>query len=645
MENAEIARLFRELGDLLELEQANPFRVRAYRNAARTIESHPDPVTEIAIHRPAELTALPGIGDDLAGKIVELVRTGRLTALDQARKRTPRGLISLTRLPGLGPIRVRRLFRDLGVRTPADLKDAISSGRLAELTGFGPKTVGTLGAALSAPTTEEHRVPLPIASQYAEGLLSAIRGAPGLHQAEVAGSFRRRKDTVGDLDILATADDPAPVIERFLEYPEVAEVLARGTSRAAVRLQSGLQVDLRVLQKESYGAGLYYFTGSKAHNIAVRKRAQARGLKVNEYGVWDGKRRIAGRTEREVAGAVGLPLIAPELREDRGELQAADAGALPRLLTRDAIRGDLHCHTTSSDGRDSLPTMVRAAREMGYAYLAITDHSPLVRVAGGLDRAGFRRQRAAIDRLNRTLDGFTVLAGAEVDILPDGSLDLDDDTLWSLDLVVASVHTSLALSRAAQTRRVLRALRHPAVDILGHPTGRLLGRRDPIALDLDAIARSAAEQGVLLEVNAQPERLDLDDSSVQTALHLGARLVVSTDAHATAELRFMRWGVDQARRGWATAAAVANTQPLERLLTELHRGRSGHRRRPAAGGPTGSPDRDTGPATRASAPAQRARGRATRPAARRSPLSPAAAPAAAPHRARHRARPGSSAAR
>jgi DNA polymerase (family 10) len=582
MENAEIARLFREFADLLELEQANPFRVRAYRTAARTVESHPEPLAEIALRHPEELTLLPGVGDDLAGKIVEIVRTGRLHALQEAVKRTPPSLIALTRLPGLGPLRVRRLFHELGVHTLADLRQAISSGRLSELSGFGEKSVDKLRRALEAPAAEEKRVPLPVASQYAEAIIGALHRVPGLREVEVAGSFRRRRDTVGDLDILAAADETAPVIERFLEFPEVAEILARGTTKAAIRLRSGLQIDLRVLERESFGAGLYYFTGSKAHNIAVRKRAQARGLKVNEYGVWKGERRIAGATERQVAAAIGLPLIPPELREDRGEIEAAEAGRLPRLVTREAIRGDLHSHTTASDGRASLAEMVRAAQQLGYSYLAITDHSPLVRVAGGLDREGFRRQRRAIDRLNRELDGFRVLAGAEVDILPDGSLDLDDDTLWSLDLVVASVHSSLTLAAAAQTRRVLRALQHPAVDILGHPTGRLIGRRAPMALDLEAIARTAADHGVLLEVNAQPDRLDLDDIAIQAALRHGAHIAISTDAHAPAELQFMQWGVNQARRGWATAAAVANTQSLTRLLNGFHRERSGQGHRTAA---------------------------------------------------------------
>ena len=574
IENAEIARLFRELADLLEIEGANPFRVRAYRTAARTADSHPDSLAELAERGPERLTDLAGIGDDLAGKIVEITRTGRLKALDQATRRVPRGLPALMRIPGLGPKRVKALYAHLGVRNAADLARAVKSGRLTDLPGFGPGTEARLRKALAEPHGEDQRVPLPVAAQYGEALLKWLRQAPGVGDAEIAGSYRRRKDTVGDLDILVTARVSAPVVAHFLRYPECDEVVAEGPTRAAMRLRSGLQVDLRVLERESYGAGLYYFTGSKAHNIAIRRLAQERGLKVNEYGVWRGKTRVAGRTEREVAAAVGLPLIPPELREDRGELQAAAKHTLPQLLELGQIRGDLQSHTKGSDGRDTLAAMAGAAEAMGYEYLAITDHTPAVRVAGGLDRDGFRRQRAAIDRLNKKSSRLTLLAGAEVDILGDGSLDLDDASLAALDLVVISLHSGLSLPRAEQTRRVIRALRHPAVDVLGHPTARLLGRRAGVELDMDEVFRVAADRGVILEINAQPDRLDLDDVAVQAALRHGVRLAVSTDAHSVAELRFMRWGVDQARRGWATAECVVNTRPLAALRPLLHGSRS-----------------------------------------------------------------------
>jgi DNA polymerase (family 10) len=581
VENAEIARLFRELADLLEIEGANPFRVRAYRTAARTAETHPEPLAELAKHHPDQLTELPGIGEDLAAKIAEIVTTGRLGLLEETTHRLPKGLAELMRLPGLGPKRVRQLFDQLGVRSPRELAAAVKTGRLATVRGFGPRTEARLRTAL-AEQKEERRFPLAVASQYGEALLEWLRQSPGITEARIAGSYRRRKDTVGDLDILATAGAADPVVRRFVEYPEVEEVLAQGPTRAAIRLRAGLQVDLRVLEAASFGAGLYYFTGSKAHNIAVRQLARSRGLKVNEYGVWQGGRRVAGRSEREVAEALGLPLIPPELREDRGEVEAALVGHLPRLVRLEDLKGDLQSHTTGSDGRDTLSAMAEAATALGHEYLAITDHTPALRVTRGLDKDGFRRQRKAIDQINATSGGVTLLAGAEVDILTDGSLDLDGDTLWGLDLVVISLHTALSLSRREQTRRVVRALQHPAVDIFGHPTARLLGQRQGVQLDMDEVYRVAADRGVILEVNAQPDRLDLDDLASQAAIRHGVRLAVSTDAHATGELGFLRWGVDQARRGWATRDDVANTRSLAALLPLLHRARSGSETNPPA---------------------------------------------------------------
>lgn len=574
MENAEIARLFRELADLLEIDGANPFRVRAYRAAARSVETHPESLAELARHHPDRLTDLPGVGEDLAAKIVEIVTTGRLGLLEETTRKHPKGLAALMRLPGLGPKRVRQLFDQLGVQSPRELATALAEGRVGTLPGFGPRTEERLRAALAEHRDEDRRFPLPVASQYGEALLDWLRQSPGVAEAEIAGSYRRRKDTVGDLDILVTARAADPVVRRFIEYPEVEEILAQGPTRAAIRLRAGLQVDLRVLKAGSFGAGLYYFTGSKAHNIAVRQLARRHGLKINEYGVWRGGTRVAGRTEREVVRALGLPFIPPELREDRGELDAALAGSLPSLVKLEDLRGDLQCHTTSSDGRNTLAEMAAAAGALGREYLAVTDHTPAVRVTRGLDRDGFRRQRKAIDRFNAASNGPTLLAGAEVDILADGTLDLDDETLWNLDLVVVSLHSAFTLTRREQTRRVVRALKHRAVDILGHPTARLLGKRPGVQLDLDEAFRAAADRGVILEVNAQPDRLDLDDVAIQAALRHGLHLAISTDAHSTDELGFLRWGVDQARRGWATREDVANTRPLASLLPLLHRARS-----------------------------------------------------------------------
>ncbi|HEU5169917.1 MAG TPA: DNA polymerase/3'-5' exonuclease PolX [Gemmatimonadales bacterium] len=574
IENAEVARLFREMADLLELQGANRFRVRAYQNAARTVEELPQPVEELLRgNGKKRLTELPGIGDDLAGKIQEIVRRGTLPALEKLQHKIPKGLTALMRVRGLGPKRARALYDQLGIRTLAQLERACRAGRIRKLRGFGEKTEAKLLHEIAVRGTGEARVLRPVAAQYGEAFLQYLRSVQGVERAEIAGSYRRRRDTVGDLDILVTCRRGTPVVRRFVTYPGVAEVVAQGPTRAAVRLRSGLQVDLRVLGESAYGAGLYYFTGSKAHNIAVRRLGQQKGLRINEYGVWRGKRRIAGRTEEEVLAAAGLPWIAPELREDRGEIEAAKADRLPRLIELSDIRGDLQSHTTDSDGRDTLAAMGKAAEELGYEYLAVTDHTPAVRIAGGLDRSGFRRQMKRIDRLNARLRHLTVLKGAEVDIHADGSLDLDDATLAALDLVVVSVHSAFDLPEREQTRRVRRALQHPSVDVLAHPTGRLIGRREPVRLDLEAIARCAAEHGVFLEVNAQPDRLDLDDLALRAALGCGADLVISTDAHAVAELGFMRWGVDQARRGWATRDRVANTRPLQSLLKLLHSAR------------------------------------------------------------------------
>jgi DNA polymerase (family 10) len=396
---------------------------------------------------------------------------------------------------------------------------------------------------------------------------------PGVTRAEIAGSYRRGRETVGDLDILLTCRPGTPAVEQFVRYPEVEAIVAEGPTRAAVRLRAGLQVDLRVLDDESYGAGLYYFTGSKAHNIAVRRIAQQQGLKINEYGVFRGNRRVAGRTERDVLRAVGIPWIPPELREDRGEIAAALSGRLPHLVEPADIRGDLQMHTQGSDGRNTLEEMADAARALGYEYIAITDHTPALRMVRGLDARGFRDQARAIDRLNRRLGSLTILRGAEVDILPDGSLDLDDETLTTLDLVIVSIHSQLDLPEKAQTERLLRAVSHPSVHVLRHPTGRLIGRRGGGHIDLPRLFRAAADHGVILEINAQPERLDLDDLAARAAIQAGVKLVISTDAHSVAELGFMRWGVAQARRGWVEPKDLVNTRTHNELVTLLQRKR------------------------------------------------------------------------
>ena len=575
--NAEVARLLREIGDLLELDQANPYRIRAYRNAARVIDGLTEPVAVVDARPETVLESLPGIGEDLAHTIRELASKGRVALLDKLRTRVGPGEIELIQVRGLGPRKIQALRKALKVRSVADLRRAIEAGKVRALPRFGARSEEKLRAELAARPAGSPRLLRAVAAQYASAMVDHLRGVSGVRQVEVAGSFRRCMETVGDLDILVEATAPARVIDAFTTASAVREILQHGEAGASVRLQSGLQIDLRVVPAESFGAALYYFTGSKAHNIAVRRMAQEQGLKINEYGVFRGEKRIGGRTEREVARAVGLPLIPPELREDRGEIAAAQAGSLPKLVEVGDLMGDLQMHTTSSDGRDDLSAMVRAARKKDYDYIAITDHSPAVRVARGLDAAGFRAQWQAIDKVNKRGGTPRVLRSVEVDILADGSLDLDDETLAGFDLVTASVHSSFDLGAEKQTRRLLTAIRHPAVQILAHPTARLIGERAPIKADWDQVFRAAAGLGVWLEVNAQPSRLDLDDLASRQAVALGVTLTISSDAHSAAELDLIRWGVDQARRGWVTARAVANCWSLPALMRH-RRPRGGSRR-------------------------------------------------------------------
>jgi len=562
MENIEIAKLFDEVADLLDIQGANPFRVRAYRTAARTIGTLGTPASSLVKQNGHALEQLPGIGADLAGKIATICRTGTLPLLAELTRKTPESLVALLRIPGLGPKRAKVIHKALGVNTIADLERAARSGRLAKLKGFGPVTEQAILRGIAQDRTHTARTPLAEAEAYIRPIVESLKNAPGIQRLDVAGSYRRRSETVGDVDILVAAGKAASVAERFIHHPDVKRVLAHGDTRCSVVLTSGLQVDLRIVPPASYGAALHYFTGSKAHNIAVRTLGVRRRLKINEYGVFRGARRIGGASEEEVFKAVGLPWIPPELRENRGELDAARAGMLPDLVEVADIRGDLQMHTTYTDGKHSLADMAQACAGRGYEYIAITDHTQAVRVAGGLGRAEFRKQFRELDAVQRRVRGLTLLKGAEVDILDDGSLDLDDATLAELDVVVVSVHSRFNLTKAAMTRRIVRALQHPRAHILGHPTGRLIGKRDPYPLDMAEIIKAARDYHVMLEVNAQPDRLDLSDVHASMAREAGVRLVISTDAHRIEELDWIRYGVDQARRAWCTARDIANTARL-----------------------------------------------------------------------------------
>jgi DNA polymerase (family 10) len=568
VQNAEIADRFEQLADLLELQGANPFRVRAYRNAARFIRGHSRSLAEL-LDEGADLADLPGIGADLAGKIATLVRTGRLPLLEQTAKKVPAPLVEMTRIEGLGPKRAQALYQALKVRSLEDLARAARSGRIREVPGFGVRTEQLIAQRVERAVTAEHRLRLADAEQIARPLVNYLRGIDGVKDVEVAGSFRRRRETVGDLDVLVSAARGANVMDDVVRYEDLAEVQAQGSTRATLRLRNGLQVDVRVVPAAAFGSALHYFTGSKAHNIAVRRMAMARGLKLNEYGIFRGERRVGGRTENEVFAAVGLPVIPPELREDRGEIDAARRGKLPRLVRLEDLRGDLHCHSRATDGRDPIEAMAKAAAGRGYEYLSINDHSRHVTVAHGLDRKRLFEQVRAIDRLNARLDGITVLKSVEVDILEDGRLDLPDAVLKELDFTVCAIHYGFGYSRARQTARILRALDNPYFSILAHPTGRLINAREAYDIDLERVLEAARERGCVLELNAQPDRLDLDDRGCRLAKEIGVRIAISTDAHRVADLGLMRFGVDQARRGWLEPGDVVNTLPLESLRRVL----------------------------------------------------------------------------
>jgi DNA polymerase (family X) len=571
VENRDIARALSELADLLEIEGANEFRVRAYRSAARTVEGTGEALKRM-VERGEDLSTLNDIGESIAGKIEEFVRTGSLRQLQELRSRFEGDVTELLDVQEVGPARAGTLYQELGVSDAQSLLHAAQEGRIAELDGFGKKSEQNLQREaereLSRP--DRGRMLLSEADEAVIPLRDYLLSGDGVERVEVAGSYRRRKESVGDIDIIAVCNDHVGVMERFTSYDRVASVKSRGDTRSTVVLVTGLSVDLRVVDAKSFGSALYYFTGSKEHNVALRRRAGEHELKINEYGVFHGEERVAGEDEESILASVGLPFIPPVLRENRGEIEAAEQGRLPELVTLEDIRGDLHMHTTATDGRESVSAMAAAAAELGYEYIAITDHSQRVTMAGGLSDDETRQQIDLIAEANESAS-IEVLSGIEVDILEDGSLDLEEETLEQLDVVVASVHYQTDISASAMTDRLLAALDRGSITILGHPTGRLIGSREAFAFDQAKVFRRAAENGIALEINANPERLDLSDTMARSAVESGARLCISTDAHSIGGLRAMRFGVDTARRGWVTPNVVINTLPLRRLRKTLVR--------------------------------------------------------------------------
>lgn len=578
MENTDIAQVFEEIADLLEVKGENPFRIRSYRNAAMVVEGYPESFRTLFEKGEENLKGIHGIGDSTREKIVEMITTGRCKFHDELLKEIPPGILDMLKISGVGPKKAALLYKELGISSVDELEAAASAGKLHGLPGLGEKSEQKILKAVEGYRAVSSRFPLPSARSWAEAYVEYLKKIPGIKDVVPAGSLRRWKDSIGDIDILTTCKDSGPVMDAFVGYPEVKEVVEKGTTRSAVILKSGIRVDLRVLDRSEFGSAMQYFTGSQTHNIAIRDRAKRMGLKVSEYGVFKekGGKKIAGKDEREVYKAVGLPWIPPELRENRGEIEAALKGKLPEELKVEDIRGDLHLHTTASDGGNTLEEMAEAAIAMGYEYIAITDHSKAVGVAGGLDAKRLREQMKAIDILNKKLaDGkkkFTVLKGAEVDIRADGTLDYPEEVLEELDCVVAAVHSGFGMESGQMTGRILKAVRTGLVNVLAHPTGRIVGTREPYQIDMEAVMDDAKKYGVALELNSYPERLDLNDVNLKLAKEKGVTVVISTDSHSIRHLANIDYGVNTARRGWIEKKDVLNTRPMKEVLKFLKRG-------------------------------------------------------------------------
>lgn len=578
MTNPEIAKILREIAFFLDMEEI-PFKPRAYEKAAYAIEALDAPIAEI--YRRGGIKAvekIPGVGKSIAEKLVTLIDTGRLPYYEALRLKSPVDVEHLVAIEGLGPKRIKVLYEKLGIRTVDDLERAAMEGKIHPLPGFGEKSEQKILKGISFFKKSEIRYPIGAILPLIRDIEKRLKRVPGVQQVAVTGSIRRWKETIGDGDLLAVSNDPDRVMDFFVSMPEVIYIHAKGPTKSSIKLKSGIDVDLRVVPEESFGAALCYFTGSKAHNISLRKIAIAKGLKLSEYGVFRGQRSIAGRTEEEVYAALGLPFIPPELREDTGEIEAALSGRLPALIGYDDLRGDLQTQTNWTDGTHSIEEMAAEAKRLGREYIAITDHTKGLAMAKGSDEKKLRKQMAAIDAINEKLRGITLLKGAEVNINKDGSLDIDDEILVQLDVVGIAVHSHFGLSREGMTCRVIRAMENPHADILFHPTGRILHKREPYDIDIDAVIQAARRTGTALEVNAYPDRLDLKDEHIRKAVEAGVKLVIDSDAHHVSHLSYLQFGIAAARRGWAKRSDVLNTFPLDAFLESLKNGRGGRHR-------------------------------------------------------------------
>ena len=564
MKNKEISALFERVADLMEFKGENPFKVSAYRRAARIIGDLTRDIEEI--FRGGELKAIPGVGEGIAQKISEYLETGRMAAYDELHEGIPEELLALMNIPGMGPKTLSLIHKEVGIKDMADLMRAIEHGRLIGLPGMGEKKVENIRRGIELLAQSRGRMSLGLAFPLATRVVESMKRATGLTKIEVAGSLRRMREDIGDIDILATGSEGKKIIAAFTGLPEVREVIASGDTKGSVVVEGGTQIDLRAVEEESYGAALQYFTGSKPHNIHLRSIAKAQDIKINEYGIFKNDKRIGGREEYEVYTALGMIWIPPELREDRGEIEAAQRGELPNLLEKSDVKGDLHVHSNWSDGSSDLDEIVRWGKSMGYQYVAICDHSKSLKIARGLAEDRLLRQMDEIDRINEHLDGFRLLKGTEVDILTDGTLDLSDEVLSRLDIVIAAIHTGFKQPREKITRRILLAMQNPHVDIIAHPTGRLLGSREPYEVDLDPVMEMAVQTHTGLEINAYHERLDLTDIQCMRAKGKGVMIAIGTDAHHPEQMWMMSLGVAVARRGWLEKDDVLNCLPAHRLI-------------------------------------------------------------------------------
>jgi DNA polymerase (family 10) len=572
MKNSEVAKVFQDIADLLELKGENVFKTRAYQKAARAIEHYPREL-EAMIEQGEDLQSIPGVGEAIAKKATELIKTGKLGYYENLKAEFLQGITNLLAIPGIGPKTAKKLSSDLGITSVDELEQAIIDGRVAQLFRLGEKTADNILHQIQALRRKDQRIPIGEALPVVDEIIAALQPVPGVKNLTPAGSLRRFRETVGDIDLMGTADNPKEVIDAFVALPQVKQALAQGSTKASVIVSSGLQVDLRMVEHDSFGSLLQYFTGSKQHNISLRERGRKQGLKLSEYGITvvDTGKLEKFSTEEEFYHRLGLQYIPPELREAQGEIEKAERGGIPRLVELSDIKGDLHTHTEWSDGHDSIEEMARAAKDMGYQYIAVTEHSGGRGIAHGLDVDRLREQVAEVKALNERLTGIRVLTGIEVDIRADGSLDLPHEILSELDIVIAGVHSAMNQSEEKMTRRVINAIQNPDVDMIAHPTCRLIGVREPVAIDLEAVFQTAAKHNKVLEINAMPDRLDLKDTHAFRARELGVKLAIGTDAHSATHLGFMRYGVGVARRAWCEPQHILNALPLPALLAVLNR--------------------------------------------------------------------------